>query len=285
MSAPLLRVSDLSVHYGGVVALDSVSFEVPAGAIVGLIGPNGAGKTTCLDALSGFQTPTHGRVEFDGTDVTGAAPHRLARQGFVRTFQSLDLFDDLTVRQNLDVGARTPTWKDTLLDAFRPRALHDPAVDEALELCNIAGLAERRTTDLSNGQRHLVALARAVVSKPKLLLLDEPAAGLDEAESAELATTLRRIAGQGVTVLLVEHDMSLVFGVCDTVHVLDVGRRIASGTAAEVRATPLVIDAYLGTGTRHDEGDTGDGGGANDGPVGGGAAGDADTEPNEEVTP
>ena len=252
-SSPLLSVADLSVHYGGVVALDSVSFEVAAGTIAGLIGPNGAGKTTCLDALSGFQTPTHGRVEFDGTDVTAAAPHRLARQGFVRTFQSLDLFDDLTVRQNLDVGARTPTWKDTLLDAFRPRALHDPVVDEALERCNLAGLAERRTTDLSNGQRHLVALARAVVSKPKLLLLDEPAAGLDETESTELAMTLRRIASGGTTVLLVEHDMSLVFGVCDTVHVLDVGRRIASGTAAEVRANPLVIDAYLGTGARTDD--------------------------------
>ncbi|NLA34685.1 MAG: ABC transporter ATP-binding protein [Actinobacteria bacterium] len=250
---PLLRVERLSVHYGGVVALDDVSFDVSEGTIVGLIGPNGAGKTTCLDALTGFQPATHGSVYFDTNDVTSLAPHRRARHGFVRTFQSLDLFDDLTVRQNLDVGAVTPTWRDTVLDALMPRRRHDAAVDEALELTGIASLAERHTLGLSNGQRHLVALARALVARPRLLLLDEPAAGLDENESATLAATLRRLPERGITVLLVEHDMSLVFGVCDRVHVLDLGRRIASGTAAEVRANPLVVDAYLGTGERHDE--------------------------------
>lgn len=254
---PLLEVSGLSVHYGGVVALDDVDLEVHAGTVVGLIGPNGAGKSTCIDALSGFVTPTHGSIRFDGDEVTDLPPHVRARRGFVRTFQALDLFDDLTVRQNLEVAAVTPSWRDTLLDAFRFRREAHPAVDEALEAVGIADLADRHTVDLSNGQRHLVALARALVGRPRLVLLDEPAAGLDERESDALAATIRSLPDRGVTVLLVEHDMSLVFGVCDMIHVLDLGRRIASGTAAEVRSDPLVIDAYLGTGTRDTRGGSG----------------------------
>jgi len=247
-SRPLLEVVDLTVRYDGVVAVDGVSFDVEAGHVVGLIGPNGAGKTSCIDALSGFHPPDRGIVRFAGRDVTTLPPHRRARLGFVRTFQGLDLFDDLTVRQNLAVGAVTPTWRDTLADALWPRRRDDAAVDEVLEVTGIARLAERYPTELSNGERHLVALGRALAARPSLVLLDEPAAGLDDRESADLGVLLRRLPDLGVTVLLVDHDMALVLGVCDRVHVLDLGRRIASGTPAEVRADPLVLAAYLGAG-------------------------------------
>ncbi|MEO6627967.1 MAG: ABC transporter ATP-binding protein [Aquihabitans sp.] len=245
--SPLLEVLDLSVRYGGVVAVDGVSFDVEPGQVVGLIGPNGAGKTSCIDGLTGFHPLSRGIVRFVGQDVTDLPPHRRAHRGFVRTFQSLDLFEDLTVRQNLDVGATTPTWRDTLTDALRPRHRDTAAVDEALELVGIAELADRYPGDLSNGQRHLVALGRALVAKPRLVLLDEPAAGLDEQESIELGTLLRRLPERDITVLMVDHDMSLVLGVCDQINVLDVGRLVARGTPAEVRADPTVIAAYLGT--------------------------------------
>lgn len=246
MSA-LLEVSELAVRYGGVLALSRVSFTVEEGTIAGLIGPNGAGKTSCIDALSGFHAPSSGTVGFEGVDITAMAPHRRARRGFRRTFQGLDLFEDLSVRQNLMVAASTPTWRDTLADAVGLRRRHDPVIEDTLDLVGIAGSADRLPTDLSNGQRHMVALAQALVSRPRLLLLDEPAAGLDEEESAALGELLRRLPGLGVTVLLVDHDMSLVLGVCDRVHVLDLGELIASGTPAEVRADPMVIAAYLGT--------------------------------------
>ena len=251
-SSPLLEVVDLTVRYDGVVAVDGVSFDVEAGDVVGLIGPNGAGKTSCIDALTGFHPPSRGVVRFAGRDVTTLPPHRRARHGFVRTFQGLDLFEDLTVRQNLAVGATTPSWRETLADALRPRRRDDAAVDEVLELVGIAELADQHPTGLSNGERHLVALGRALVARPSLVLLDEPAAGLDDRESADLGALLRRLSDRGVTVLLVDHDMALVLGVCDRVHVLDVGRRIASGTPAEVRADPLVVAAYLGAGPPSD---------------------------------
>lgn len=250
----LLEVHDLSVRYGGVVALDGVDLDVAEGHIVGLIGPNGAGKTSCIDTLTGFHRPSGGRVLLAGVDVTGLPPHALARRGFVRTFQGLDLFEDLTVRQNLDVGATTPTWRDTLADALRLRRRDGAAVDEVLAFVGITDLADRRPTELSNGQRHLVALGRALVARPRLVLLDEPAAGLDDEESAALGALLRRLPERGTTVLLVDHDMTLVLGVCDRVHVLDVGRRIASGTPAEVRADPAVVAAYLGSGDEADAG-------------------------------
>ena len=246
---PLLEVVDLSVRYGGMVAVDGVTFDVEPGQVVGLIGPNGAGKTSCIDGLTGFHPLSRGIVRFAGEDVTDLPPQQRARRGFVRTFQALDLFEDLTVRQNLDVGATTPTWRDTLADALRPRRRDAAAVNEALELVGLSDLAHRHPSDLSNGQRHLVALGRALVARPRLVLLDEPAAGLDEQESTELGELLRRLPGRDITVLIVDHDMSLVLGVCDQINVLDVGSLIASGTPAEVRVDPTVIAAYLGTGT------------------------------------
>jgi branched-chain amino acid transport system ATP-binding protein len=246
-AAPLLDVVDLSVRYGGVAALSEVSFTVAEGEVVGLIGPNGAGKTTCIDALTGFRAPDAGHVRLDGRSLDGMPPAARARRGFVRTFQSLDLFDDLTVRENLLVSAGTPTWRSTLTDALRPKKAERAAVDDVIELVGLGALAHRRPAELSNGERHRVALGRALAPRPRLVLLDEPAAGLDTRESAELGDLLRALPGRGTSVLLVDHDMALVMGTCDRLHVLDFGRLIASGPPTEVRDDPAVVQAYLGT--------------------------------------
>ncbi len=243
----VLRVANLTVRYGGVVALHDVSLELAAGQITGLIGPNGAGKTTFIDCLSGFTSPSAGRVELDGAAVTDEPPHERSRRGLVRTFQSLELFDDLTVRENLLVAAVPPRRGSMLRELFRPRAPEPDRVGEVLDQLELQGLSQRRPEELSNGERHLVALARALVTSPRVLLLDEPAAGLDTDETRQLARVLRSLPDQGVSVLLVDHDMSLVLGVCDTVHVLDFGGLIASGPATRIRHDPQVISAYLGT--------------------------------------
>ena len=242
-----LHVANLTVHHGGLVALHDVSLTVPAGEIAGLIGPNGAGKTTFIDTLSGFTEPSSGRVELDGEPIDALGPHERARRGLVRTFQSLELFDDLTVRENLLVAAQRPSRWSFLGDLVRARTREPEVVDEVLSHLQLGDVRDRRTDELSNGQRHLVALGRALVARPRLLLLDEPAAGLDTRETAELGEILRTLPDTGVTVLLVDHDMSIVLGVCDTVHVLDFGGLIASGTPSQIRNDPMVVSAYLGT--------------------------------------
>ncbi len=244
---PVLEVRDLTVKHGGLVALDEVSLRVEAGQVVGLIGPNGAGKTTFIDTLTGFTAPARGHVHFDGQEITDASPHARSRAGLVRTFQSLELFDDLTVRDNLLVAAHTPTLWSTITDLFWPKSHDSSETHCILDLLDLLPVADRLPTELSNGERHVVALGRALVSSPRLLLLDEPAAGLDPTETAELADRLARLPEIGTTVLVVDHDMSLIMGVCDTVHVLDFGRLVASGPPAQVRTDPTVIAAYLGT--------------------------------------
>jgi branched-chain amino acid transport system ATP-binding protein len=241
-----LRVANLTVRYGGVMAVHDVSLEVPAGTIAGLIGPNGAGKTTFIDCLSGFTPAASGRIELDGEPIDGLAAHERARRGLVRTFQSLELFDDLTVRENLLVAAVPPRRGSFLADLLRPRSTEPAMIDDVVQRLRLDDVVDRRPDALSNGQRHLVALARALVAGPRVLLLDEPAAGLDTRETAELAGVLRSLPDSGVSVLLVDHDMSVVLGVCDTVHVLDFGGLIASGTPARIRNDPMVISAYLG---------------------------------------
>ncbi len=245
---PILEVSGLTVSHGGLVAVDDLSFQVGPGQIVGLIGPNGAGKTTCIDTLTGFTTPKRGRIMFLGRAVDELPAHARARLGLVRTFQSLELFDDLSVRENLLVSASTPTWQSTITDAFRAKPAADRQVDAVLAQLDLTVLADRSPSALSNGQRHLVALARALVAQPNLLLLDEPAAGLDPAETDELRDLLKTLPSAGTSLLLVDHDMSLVLGVCDLIHVIDFGRLIASGTPAQIRTNPAVIAAYLGQG-------------------------------------
>ncbi|ABW13862.1 ABC transporter related [Parafrankia sp. EAN1pec] len=240
----LLELDSIAVRYGGVAALKGVSFTVPSNSIVGLIGPNGAGKTTLIDALTGF-TGHDGTVTFDGRNLGGLAPHERVRLGMTRTFQSLELFEDLTVEQNLQVAAHRPTLGSALWGLLRGRAGVDD-VRWALDRVNLTGSHDRLPTELSLGQRKLVGVARALVGRPRLLLLDEPAAGLDSAESEVLADVLRALPGDGLSILIIEHDTNLVFGLCRDVNVLEFGELIASGPAAEVRRDPAVLAAYLG---------------------------------------
>ena len=230
----ILQVVELVVAFGGVRAVDGASFEVAAGELHGLIGPNGAGKTTTIDALTGF-VGHRGCVRFEGHDLQGLSPHERARAGLARTFQSLELFDDLTVRENCHVG---------------PQRTSTATVDRALDLLGLRSVAGRLPRELPLGHRKLVGVARALALGPRLVLLDEPAAGLDSDESTQLGEHLRAVAGDGVTVLLVDHDMGLVLGICDRVTVLDFGRVLAAGTPQQIRSDVAVIDAYLGA--RHD---------------------------------
>jgi ABC-type branched-subunit amino acid transport system ATPase component len=230
----LLSPHDVHVQYGGVVAVDGVSFDVPRGTIVGLIGPNGAGKTTLLDAISGFAQAT-GTIMLAGQPLQGLAPHQRIRAGLGRTFQHIELYDDLSVQENVVVG----------LAARGRRASTDDlaATFDLLELGDVAG---RPAGELSQGRRQLVSIARALVASPTVLLLDEPAGGLDTSESEWLGDRLRSIRDSGVTILLIDHDMHLVLNLCDEVHVLNFGRLIASGPPAAVKANRNVAEAYLG---------------------------------------
>ncbi len=244
----LLAVEGLRVTYGGVVAVHGLDLVVPEGKVVGLIGPNGAGKTSAIDALTGYLTPAGGTVTLDGRDITKVRAAKRPGLGLARTFQSVELFDDLTVEENLMVAAETVTVGTLFRDLFLPaRAPDREAIDWALGVCGIVDEARRFPSDLSHGRRKLVGVARALAQRPRLVLLDEPAAGLDTDETAELGRHLRALPDDGVSVFLVDHDMSLVLGVCDDIYVLDFGKLIAHGTPAEIRADDAVIAAYLGT--------------------------------------
>ena len=245
--ARLLDVSELRVTYGGVVAVDGVSLHVDSGEVVGLIGPNGAGKSSFIDALTGYLPGRGGRVTFEGASLDGSRAHAVARRGLVRTFQSVELFDDLTVEENLLVAADRPTAWSMLRDLVIPsrtRGLEDVAW--AQHLCELDDVAQRYPKELSHGQRKLVGVARALAQRPRLVLMDEPAAGLDTEESLAFGRRLRSLPQHGVSVLLVDHDMGLVLGVCDRIVVIDFGRVIAQGTPEEIRADSKVIEAYLG---------------------------------------
>ena len=244
----LLVAAGLRVTYGGVVAVDGVDLAVPAGSVVGLIGPNGAGKTSMIDALTGYHAPSAGRVTFDGRDITAMRAHLRARLGLVRTFQSVELFDDLTVEENLLVASQRMGVLKALRDLLLPIGQHPREdVDWALDLCGLADVADRYPSELSFGRRKLVGVARALAQRPRLVLMDEPAAGLDTDESQELGRHLRALPEAGVTVLLVDHDMGLVLSVCDEVVVLDFGRVIARGTSEQIRGDEAVVAAYLGS--------------------------------------
>ena len=239
-AAPL-AVQDVSVRFGGVQALSEVSLHVEAGAVTGLIGPNGAGKTTLFNVVSGLVAPTSGRVLLSGQDVTRAPTYRRARLGVARTYQRLELFGSLTVRDNVLVGAELRREWD--------RSGTDPnaTVDHLLELIGITDVAGARADTLSTGTSRLVELARALASGPRVLLLDEPSSGLDDRESEAFGRLLLRLADEGLAILLVEHDMDLVMSVCRHIWVLDFGRILTAGSAAEIRESPAVQEAYLGT--------------------------------------
>lgn len=247
--SPLLEVTGLTVRHGGLVALDGVDMMVGSGQVVGLIGPNGAGKTTFIDAVTGYTRAASGTVHLDGADISALAPHRRARLGMARTFQSLELFDDLSVAQNLAVAMGSQGLAGLAADLAGPGRSavgSEPAIADTLDHLGLTGCADRLPVELSNGQRHLVALGRALVAGPRLVCLDEPAAGLDPAETATLATLVAGLGDRGMGVLLVDHDMDLVMGICDVVCVLDFGRCIAVGPPAAVRHDSLVREAYLG---------------------------------------
>ena len=236
----VLTASGVSVHYGGVTAVDGVDMEVRRGTIVGLIGPNGAGKTTLLDAISGF-TPYSGKVILEGRDLAGLPAHRRVRAGLGRTFQQTQLYDDLSVTENVVVGTAATQGRE-------PKEMQ-----EVLDLLDLAGVAERPVGELSQGRRQLVSIARALIGNPDVLLLDEPAGGLDTTESQWLGHRLRRVRDSGVTILLIDHDMHLVLNLCDAIYVLDFGKVIASGVPSVIKSDRTVAAAYLGS--THAEGE------------------------------
>lgn len=248
-AAPLpLHVANLTVRYGGVVAVDDLSFAIEPGRVTGLIGPNGAGKTSAIDAVTGFTRPASSSVRLGDRDLTGTAVHLRARAGLSRSFQSLELFEDMTVLDNLYAACDRPGPWTYLKDLIRPGSRPLPAqVLVAVREFGLESSLDRSVGDLSYGERRLLAIARAVATSPSVLLLDEPAAGLSDDETRELARLVRRLAEDwGMGVLLVEHDVDMVMSVCDQVVVLDFGRRISVGTPDEVRADPAVRAAYLG---------------------------------------
>jgi branched-chain amino acid transport system ATP-binding protein len=246
---PVLQVEGVDVRFGGIHAVQGVDLDADTGYVTGLIGPNGAGKTTTFNVITGLQPPTAGRVFLDGTDVTGLKAHQRSRLGIARTFQRLEVFGSLSAYDNILVAAEIR--KGWARDGSDPRQV----ADEMLELVGIRGVRDERVDSLPTGLARLVELGRALATKPKLLLLDEAGSGLDHAETQVLGDLLLQLAGAGLAVLLVEHDVELVMRVCSRIHVLDFGRIIAVGTPSEIQSNPTVQAAYLGAETEalHDE--------------------------------
>lgn len=248
----ILSVQGLTKRFGGLIAVGDVSFEVPEGGVTAVIGPNGAGKTTLFNMLSGFLLPTEGAVTFLGQAVTGLPVHRIAALGMVRTFQLVRLFGSLTVRENVEVGRHLKTRGGLLAAVLRPAWMREQErtvarwSSDALALVGLAEQADNPASTLPYGQQRLLEIARALAAEPRLLLLDEPAAGLDRAETDRLAEIIRAVAARGTTVLLIEHDMPLVMRIAQKVVVLDFGRCIAQGSPEAVQRDPMVLDAYLG---------------------------------------
>ena len=247
-----LSITNLTVRYGGLTAVADVSLEAPRGSVTGLIGPNGAGKTTIFNACSGL-TAAEGKVELDGTDLSHLSPAGRARNGLGRTFQRMKLFDDLTVAENVALGREAGLAGRSIVGQLMARAGQRSEVREAaasaIERCGLTDLTQREAGTLSTGQRRLVELARALAGRFTLLLLDEPSSGLDRAETEVFGEILTGVlAERDIGILLVEHDMALVMGVCRYLYVLDFGQLIFHGTPAEVQASDKVRAAYLGTG-------------------------------------
>ena len=238
----LLEVDDVVVQFGGHAALSDVTIAVEEGTITGLIGPNGAGKTTLFNVITGLQPPSFGRVRLEGKDISKLKPHLRARRGMARTFQKLELFTSLSVRDNIRVAGEIRNgWAGERHNA-------NAETDRIIELLSLQEYADREMQEIPTGQARVVEVGRALMSRPTILLLDEPASGQTDQETEEFGHLLRRLIDEGMTIFLVEHDMALVMAVCDELHVLDLGQIIATGTPAEIQTNQLVLDAYLGSG-------------------------------------
>ena len=252
MDQPLLDLDHVTMQFGGLVALNDVSFQIRPGEILGLIGPNGAGKTTCFNVVTGVYQATDGKVTYDGNTLAKLDRHKITRMGIARTFQNIRLFPEMTALENVIVGCDAHSRTGVVGALFRlPSQRHEERAfrEKAMELLKFMGISDRAhdaAKNLPYGYQRRLEIARALATGPKLLCLDEPAAGFNPAEKAELMRLIRTIRDQGYTVLLIEHDMNLVMGVTDRIVVLDFGKKIAEGTPSEVRENPAVVAAYLG---------------------------------------
>ena len=250
----MLEIKGITQRFGGVTALEDVSFTLRPNDITGVIGPNGAGKTTLFNIISGIYRQTSGTIFFDGKDISGIPPELLAKRGLVRTFQNVELFTQMTVLENAMVGLHTKSHSGIFACMLKTpgnlaeeRRIRKQAL-QWLEFTGIADLADMKAGNLAFGKGRMLEIARAMALEPRIILMDEPAAGLNNRETCELASLIRKIRESGVTVVLVEHDMELVMDVCDSILVLNLGRRLAEGTPREIQENKAVIAAYLGEG-------------------------------------
>lgn len=252
MKEVILKTEHITQRFGGLVALSDINMEVRSGEIIGIIGPNGAGKTTLFNVITGIYTPTEGTVSLLGQNVTGWKPHKITQLGFARTFQNIRLYARLSVRDNVISGMHCHTKSGILSSVFNTKSkrqeekLCEEEADEILKLLDLYKFRFEMSTSLPYGAQRKLEIARALATHPKLLLLDEPAAGMNEQETADLANIVYRLKEMGYTILLIEHDMKFVMNICERLYVLNNGCMIASGTPAEIKVNPVVVEAYLG---------------------------------------